>query len=155
MSISLALISLLVCLLLWGQLSGFEKGYFYGMFKEVSQTGFSGVGETNYFHALNFWYLIIAGSFFVYVLGSYLKPLFISSIVCLSSLIVAIYPFWDMLQYKNDVLTTSSHYRNESWLNVSIYFDWFLLLAVIILIFAQFTRMINSSRIDIKTINIS
>ncbi len=37
-SVSLALISLFVCLFLWGQLSGFEKGYFYGMFKDVSQT---------------------------------------------------------------------------------------------------------------------
>ena len=153
-SISLALISLLVCLFLWGQLSGFEKGYFYGMFKDVPQTRFSGVGETNYFHAMNFWYLIIAVGFFVYVIGSYLKPLFISSIVCILSLSIVIYPFWDMLEYKNEVLTISSHYRNDSWLNISIYFDWFLLLAAIILMFIQFTRMINNSRTEIKAINI-
>ncbi len=110
-SISLALISLLVCLFLWGQLSGFEKGYFYGMFKDVPQTRFSGVGETNYFHAMNFWYLIIAVGFCAYVIGSYLKPLFISSIVCILLLSVVIYPFWDMLHYKNEVLTISSRYQ--------------------------------------------
>lgn len=153
-SISLALISLFVCLFLWGQLSGFEKGYFYGMFKDVSQTKFSGIGETNYFHAMNFWYLIIAIGFCGYIAGKYLKPLFISSIVCILSLSVVIYPFWDMLHYKNEVLTISSHYRDNSWLNISIYFDWFLLLATVILLFFQFIIMINNSKTGIKAIEI-
>lgn len=137
-SVSLALISLGICLFFWGQLSGFEKGYFYGMFQEIPQTGFSG-GGTNYFHAINFWYLIIAVGFCVYVIGKYLKPLFISSIVCVLSLGIVIYPFWDMFQYKNEVLNISSHYRNDSWLNISIYFDWFLLIATVILMLIQFT----------------
>ncbi len=48
-SITLALVSLVTCLFIWGQVSGFEKGYLYGVFQNPPQTGWSGVGERNFF----------------------------------------------------------------------------------------------------------
>jgi len=56
-----------------------------------------------------------------------------------------------MLQYKNEVLRISGHYRDAFWLENSLYFDWFLLFATVILMFIQFT-MIITSKIDIETI---
>ena len=141
-SIILALVSLAIGLFFWGELSGFEKGYFYGIFQNPPQTG-TVVFTFNHFQSINIWYFIITVGFCVYIIGKFLKPLLVSSSICILSLSIVFYPFWDMLQYKNEMLNVSHHYREDFWFNISIYFDWFLLFATIILMFTQFTLFIT------------
>ncbi len=153
-SIALALISMAVCLFIWGRLSGFEKGYFYGVFQALPQTGWSGVGERNYFQFMNMSYFIIAFGFCIYIVGKFLKPLVVSSTVCILALSISIYPFWDMFAYKNEILSMKSIPSYYPWLNSSIYFDCFLLFTAVILIFIQITlfitRELNTERFKIN-----
>lgn len=141
-SIALALVSLAACLFIWGQLSGFEKGYFYEVFLSPPSTGFSSSGP-NFFQSINQWYFIIAIGFFIYSIGKFLKSLVLSTIICILSLSAGLYPFWDMISYKREVLAMKTKFSYDYWLNNSIYFDWFILFAAIILIFVQVTLFIT------------
>ncbi len=59
-----------------------------------------------------------------------------------------------MLSYKNVILAMKHKSPYDYWLNNSIYFDWFLLIATAILIFIQFTIVIINKKTDIETIKI-
>ncbi len=156
-SIALALVSLISCIFIWGQVSGFEKGYLSGVLYSTEliepKISFSG-GGFSIFDRLNNWYFIITIGFCIYIIGKFLKPLIVSSAVCLLSLSIALYPFSDMLFYKSNVLSISNHNRDDYWLNISIYFDWFLLLAAVVLMFIQFVLVITR-KLDNETFKIN
>lgn len=132
-----------LCMLVWGKLSGFEKGYFYGVFQNPPHTGFSGDGP-NFFQTVNCWYFLISVCLIIYIIAIFLKPLIVSSFVCLSSLSVAIYPFWDSFSIKYGILAMESKFSYDYWLKISVYIDWFCLIGIIILMLIQFTSVISN-----------
>ena len=136
-SIILALVSIGICLVFWGLVSGLEKGYFYGVFQDPPHMGFA-VHAPNFFSVTNTWYFIIAIGFSVYIIGKFLKSLIASTIVCILSLSVALYPFWDMYFYKREVLGIETRFSYDYWLRISTYFDWFLFCTAIVLMIMQF-----------------
>jgi hypothetical protein len=139
-SVTLGSFSLAACFLIWGLLSGFEMGYFYGVFQDPPSNGFGAHGP-NFFQSINIWYFIIGVGFCIYIIGESIKPLVASSAVCILSLIVSIYPYWDMLSFKKEILSMQDKFSYDYWLNNSIYFDWCLLFTSIILMFIQFTKV--------------
>jgi hypothetical protein len=152
-SISLALFSIGICLFIWGQVSGLEKGYFYGVFQSPPYTGIIAHGP-NFFQSINIWYFIIAVGFCVYIVGKFLKSWTASNSVCILSLCAGIYPYWDMFSYKKEVLAMKTKFSYEYWLNNSIYFDWFLLFAAIILMIVQ-VNLIMTRKVHIETFKIN
>ncbi len=125
-SIILASVSICICLFIWGKVSGFEYGYFYGVFQNPPSTFFNASGP-NFFQEINKWYFIITVGFCIYIIGKLLKSLAVSSIICILSLSVGFYPYWDMLSYKKEILAMETKFPYDYWLNKSVYFDWFLL----------------------------
>ena len=154
-SITLAIVSLVTCLFIWGQISGFEKGYLYGLIQNPPRIeGISGQGGTNFFQVINTWYLITVLGFCAYIIGKCLKPLVVSSIICMVSLSVVILPLFNILQYKYDFLPVTRPGSDVFWLNNSIYFDWFFLFATVTLMFVQIT-LINTRKLDTETLKIN
>jgi hypothetical protein len=153
-SITLALVSLITCLFIWGQISGFEKGYLYGVIQSPPRIeGISGQ-EVNFFQIINSIYLIISLGFCAYIIGKFLKSLVISSVICMVSLSVVVIPLYDILRYKNDFLPVTRPGSDVFWLNNSIYFDWFFLFATVTLMFVQIT-LINTRKLDTETLKIN
>jgi hypothetical protein len=144
-SIALALVSLTICIFIWGQVSGLEKGYLSGVLYPYQPTTpeISFSGGLSIFDRLNNWYFIITVGFCIYIIGKFLKSLIVSTAVCFLSLSIALYPFLDMLLYKNQILSISGYWKDNYWLNISIYFDWYLLIAALILMFIQFLLVIT------------
>lgn len=151
--ISLALFSVGICLFIWGQVSGLEKGYFYGVFQSPPYTGVIAHGP-NFFQSINIWYFIIAVGFCIYIVGKFLKSRTASNAICMLSLSVGIYPYWNMFSYKNEVLAMKTKFSYEYWLNNSIYFDWFLLFAVTILMIMQ-VNSIMTRKVDMEIFKIN
>ncbi len=151
-SVILALFSIGICVFIWGQVSGFEKGYFYGVFSPPPSTGFSASGP-NFFQEINILYFILAVGFCIYSIGNLLKPSALSSTIRLLSLIVPIYPLWRTLSFKKEVLAMETKFSYDYWLNNSIYFDYLLLFIASILILFQ-VALIISNKLDIEKIDI-
>src|SRR5688500_15168074 len=151
LSIAFSFFGLVTCLYIWGQLSGFEKGYFYGVFytKQPDPNIIGSYFGSDIFEHINNWYFTITFGFSVYMIGKCLKSMMLSSIVCIVSLCIALYPFFDMLVYK-----TTDHYGIKQWVNNSIYFDCFLLFTVIILMFIQF-NLIITRKLESETFKIT
>jgi hypothetical protein len=144
-SISFALISIGVCLTIWGLVSGFEKGYFYGMFTDLPDYGFSTDG-TNFYQFINTSYFTILLGLCSYTAGKFIRSHTISNFICLVSLSVALYPFWDMYFFKREILPIGYYYVSYGyWLGVSVYFDWFVLFVVLSLLITQVFLLLDGS----------
>ena len=159
MSVSLASLSVCVCLYVWGQLSGLEKGYFYGVFIPAPQPETAVYGH-DFYQTVNIWYCFITAGFCVYAAGRLLlSNAGFSNAVCILALSVGLYPFRDMFIYKKGIIDFDLLYRSSSlpyfqWLKLSVYFDWFLLSAALILLIAQVILMITSG-VNKETIKIN
>ncbi len=154
-SITLALVSLFTCLFIWGELSGFEKGYFYGFIQNPPHIeGISGNDGTNFYQIINITYFIISIGFCAYVTGKLLKSPVLSNIVCIVSLSLVTYPLFNILLYKNDFLPFNGSGSRVFWLNNSIYFDWFFLFATVILLLIQLI-LINTRKLNAETLKIN
>ena len=158
-SLALASISFIICLLLWGETSGFRQGYGAAIdIESINQisANFSAHGP-NFFEFLIRRYCIIALSIYVYIIGRVTKIEILSHIICVSSLGMVIYQYWQMLQYKKDVLDNSSHLLPyKTWLLNSVWLDWFcsfivalLLIVQVIILFSQFLRRNNRGNLKI------
>jgi hypothetical protein len=154
-SITLALVSLFTCLFIWGELSGFEKGYFYGFIQNPPHIeGISGNDGTNFYQIINITYFIISIGFCAYVTGKFLKSSVISNIVCMASLSIVTYPLFNILLYKNDFLPVKGPGSHVFWRNISIYFDCFFLFATVILLLIEII-LINTRKLSTETLKIS
>lgn len=154
-SFVIALISLSICLYLWGQINGFEQGYTSGVFNEyphVSEVKIA-VHGPNFFDVMNQWYLIIISGFSLYIISNFLKPLAISSTLCILSLAVIIASSLQIISFKNEILDMEYKFPYDYWLNNSIYFDWSCLFTAITLMFIQ-VAIIIISKFDIEKIKI-
>lgn len=136
----LALASLAVCVLNWSELSGLEYGYFYGVFANPPSSGFSG-DSPNYFQSINIWYFVIVICLLIYLIAKLLKPPVVSLILCISALSVSVFPLWNMLGFKYEVLEMHSPYY--PWLSNSIQLDVLCAAAISITIFIEVILFIS------------
>lgn len=127
-SVSLASVSFVTCLVIWWLLNSFEPPYRIPFFSSSGR---------DFFHSINTWYFIIGVGFFIYISCEFLKLSVVSNAISILSLCVGMYPHWNMLSYKKEILSMETKFPYNYWLNNSIYFDWFLLCASIILMFIQ------------------
>ena len=139
-SIILTIVAVALCLIDWFQVSGYKYGYFYGVFKDPPMNGFSADGP-NYYQSINTWYFVISLCLLVFLSGKIARWAVASNIICIVALCVSIFPFWNMLDFKTDVL---SRFNSYNWLSISIYLDWFCLVAIITLLFFEILLMISN-----------
>ncbi len=137
-----------LCLFIWGKVSGFEEGFFYGVFRPPPPTRFSADGP-NFYQTVNCWYFLIAVCLSIYIIATFLKPLALSCVICLFSLAVAVYPFWHSFKFKYGILEMKANFPYDYWLKISVYFDWFCLVGIMILMLIQFISII-SNRLEDK-----
>lgn len=161
MSAVFAWILLGLCLLVWGKVSGFEKGFFYGVFQDPpsfsspSGLSFSG-GGPDFFQTINCWYFLIAACLSIYIIATFLKPMIVSCVICLLSLTIAAYPFWDSFNLKYGIIAMKANFPYDYWLKISVYFDWFCLIGIMILMLIQFISLIsNKSETKLNSLYIS
>ena len=154
-SITLALVSLFTCLFTWGELIGFEKGYFFGFIQNPPHIkGISGNDGTNSNQIFGITYFIISIGFCAYITGKFLKSSVLSNIVCIVSLSLVTYPLFNILLYKNGFLPVKGPCSHVFWLNISIYFDCFFLISTVILLLIQI-NLINTRKLNTETLKIN
>lgn len=151
--IILALGSIGTCVIFWGLVSGFERGYFYGVFHNPPPTPGIAVHGPNFFQQINIWYFTVFVGLCGYIFGKLFKPLVVSTVICVFSLSVALYPFWDMYFYKREVLEIDYPFSYTYWLRVSTYFDWLMICTVIALMLFQILLTLRS-KADFQRIEI-
>ena len=131
LAVFIAAACMFLCFLNWTLLSGLEYGYFYGVFRDPPTSGLVAHGP-NYYQSMNVWYLVITLSFLVYVAARFRQTLY-GFVMRVAALCVAIYPFFNMLYYKYDVMVISQK-RDVSRLQNSIYVDVFCLVSIVVLV---------------------
>ena len=125
-------------------MSGLEKGYFYGVFADPGNYGFS--DGWNFYQFINTSYFTIVLGLCFYIAGKFIRSQTITNYVCILSLSIALYPFWDMYFVKREILPVGYFYVPYGyWLGISVYFDWVLLFVVLSLLIIQIFLMIDSS----------
>lgn len=138
----IATVCIVLCFLNWTWLSGLEYGYFYGVFSDPPTYGLAAHGP-NYFQSMNIWYLVIILCFLVYLAASF-RQATDGFVIRIAALCVAIYPYFNMLSFKYDVIVNSGR-RDYSWLQNSIYVDVFCLVAIVVLMCIEIFRLRRST----------
>ena len=137
-AIAISLLS--VSIFFWAQLSGLERGFFYGVFEDPPNQGFAADGP-NYYQSLNVFYFWMSVCVGICLSASFVKNKFIR-VVCILLLAFVTISTWNNLEYKNAVVALrSGFYFPYPWLKTSIYFDWYCLLAAAALLFIEVWAM--------------
>lgn len=127
----------------WTLLSGLDYGPFYGVFMDPPSTGFSADGP-NYYQSLNLWYLMITLCFAAYIAFSRRSEID-GFILRVAALCLAIYPFFNMLSFKYDVIVNSGR-LDYRWLQNSIYVDVFCLASIVVLMTIEIMHVLRSPK---------
>lgn len=149
-SIAISAVSLTVSLFMWAQLTGFEYGFFYGVFHDPPQIGFAAHGP-NYYQSLNIWYFSIAICLTFVVTAKVFRHSITSGVLCILVLAFVTISTWNMTEYKQTVLAVRGNsffwFDAYPWLNSSIYSDWFCIFAFGVLLVLEIW-MIRSVRMS-------
>lgn len=134
--IGIASISFAICLFLWSEINGFEQGFraAYNIEHINSSIQFVTHGP-NFFDFIIEKYFFIGLCFCIYIIGKLLKEENSSQVLCISSLVVSIVLYWQLLQFKFGINNTELIYNN--WLHKSLKFDYFCFFSVLILLAMQ------------------
>lgn len=143
-SIIIAAVSLVVSIFMWAQLSGFEYGFFYGVFQNPPNNGFSADGP-NYYQSLNIWYFWVSLCLSVVIIAKFFRHAIIGGVICIPLLAFSTVSIWNMTEFKKLVIEVRGDsftwFDPYPWLNSSLYSDWFCLFALIILLVFEILMM--------------
>lgn len=147
-SIGFAFIALSICLILFAEHHAFEQGWDLagGFWNSKSQNSLSfsvGTGPTTY-GFLTERYLFIGCFFVIYLVSEFIKKELLSKVICLSSLTVIIYQFWDIYNWYELLIKTFPYYNTDSYfrlINASVPFVWIVFSIVIALLIMQTTNL--------------
>jgi hypothetical protein len=143
-SIAIAAVSLVVSIFMWAQLSGIEYGFFYGVFQDPPNSGFAAHGP-NYYQSLNIWYFWISLCLSIVIIAKFFRHTIIGGVISILLLAFSAISTWNMTEYKQLVIEVRGDsfalYNPYPWLNSSIYFDWLLLFAFIVLLVIEISTM--------------
>lgn len=137
----LASMSFAICLFLCGEINGFSQGYNVALHLDEKDVGRFGYHGPNFYDYTSLTYSIIALCFYIYIISRAAKEKTLSHIISILTLVIIIYQYWQILQFKKEIFV----YRSFSsipynyWLLKSIQFDWFCLVITIILLIVQIT----------------
>ena len=139
----LAVVCVCVSLLSWTLVSGLKYGPFYGVFSDPPSSGFA-VHGPNYYQSMNIWYLVITLCFAAYVVLATREGID-GFILRIAVLCIAVYPFFNMLSFKYDVIVNSG-LRDYTWLQNSIYTDVFCLVSIVSIMTIEIFHVLRPSR---------
>lgn len=146
-SIGLALTTLIICLILYGEHLGFEKGWelagdFWSPKTPDSPSFSGGVGPTTYGFLLERYFLIC-----LFLLGfiiSKLKEEISSQIVSTALLCFITYQFWQIYNWYADIIEYMPHYSTDMYFSVlrnSVSFIWLCFIIVLTLFTIQMIQV--------------
>ena len=136
-SIAISAVLLAVSIFMWAQLSGFEYGFFYGVFQNPPSRGFAEHGAPNYYQSLNGWYLSICVCLSFVLITKFFRYRVASGVISILLLAFITISAWNMIDYKTYILPSSHSYLwsdRDWWLTSSIYIDWFCIFAFVVLL---------------------
>ena len=143
-SIAIAAVSLAAALFLWAQLSGFEYGFFYGVFADPPNNGFAAHGP-NYYQSLNIWYFWVSLCLSVVLIVKFFKHTIIGGVFSILLLAFSAISIWNLTEFKKMVIDVRGDsfawYNPYPWLERSLYFDWFCLSSLIVLLVIEISMM--------------
>ena len=141
---------------MWANVSGNEYGLFYGVFSDPPFTGMVAHGP-NYYQSINTWYFWISICLVGCLTTKFLRESIILRGTCVLLLLFVLISTWEMLQYKRHVsdIARGSFYHSYPWLESSIYWDWSLLFAtVVLLVIEVWALRLLSARIGESLVDI-
>jgi hypothetical protein len=144
-SLAIVAVSLAVSMFMWAHLSGFEYGFFYGVFRNPPSDGFAAHGP-NYYQSLNAWYFSISLCLSFVMTAKFFRHTIVSGVLCILLLAFITVSTGEMIEYKNLVIAGLPGYSSlwfdpYPWLNSSIYFDGFCIFAFVVLLVIEIWMM--------------
>jgi hypothetical protein len=142
----LASASLIICVFIYGEISGFKQGYDVSFSEQFpgSRIMFSGDGP-NFYEYIGEGYAYIAFCFCTYIIGRLLKEKILLHTICIFALGVIIYQYELLLKFKYGVLAIEGEFSYNNWLLNSIPFDWFCLSTALTLLIIQIAILVVNS----------
>lgn len=138
LSCGIVFVSLAICLLLYGEISGFNKGYSAAMtfaFPETVASGEFSSGGPNFYEYIGGGYVFAAFCYGIYLISGLAKDENVLPYIRIASLGIVIYQYWLMLGFKYRLLlNTEVKYPYDDWLRDSIQLDWFCLISAALLV---------------------
>lgn len=140
-SLGLASLSFVICLLLWGEISGFKKGFLAAYHVENADNTIKiATSGPNFFEFVIGKYALIALCFYIYLVGKLIKEENSSQFLCILSLVVSIILYLLLLQFKYGI-DDSAVLLYREWLTTSIKFDWFCFFTAVGLLIIQIASL--------------
>ncbi len=137
-SILFAFVLFSVCIMLWGEIKGFEQGMLAasGIEDWESITQNFSVSGPNFFESVIEKYILLAVFFCVYLYGKIAVKSLLTHYISFTSLGIIIFLYWRLLQFKYGIDETAVLFYRK-WLTKSISLDWVCLLMTMVLIVFQ------------------